>query len=377
MHVTNSHRRARSGARGQILVVGVLGLLTMLGGAALILEGGNAYAQQRVVQNGSDSAANAGAVILAQRLGGATKTDAQVQAAVTTATTQNQLTSAVGRYTNGTGAYLTSGGAVTTDPAAAAVVGGGMIPSGARGVEVVGTRTFDTVLARIMGFTTFDASGIATAITGPLTGGAFIPVIFPVNITDCEGNGNTGVGESMWDLADEGEPPVGQEYIVPLCKTGEGPDGGGGSFQILDLDDELTCLEELQTPPQITWVSFPVDVPVDNGNNCATPIAEYVNANMVGEVVMIPICDAECIPTGSGSNAEYHIIKVAAFYIDYMSDENNKNNSLCQAHDGLVTIAGNGSSSCIAGWFVKWIDNGPVGTGAVGNSDAIGIQLIK
>lgn len=370
------HRRPDP-TRGQILVIGVLGLVAMLAGAALILEGGNAYAQQRVVQNGADSAANAGAVVLAQRLGGATRTDAQVSAAVTTAATQNTLTSVVGRYTNGSGAYLTTGNAVTTDPAAAALVGGGVIPTSARGVEAHGTRTFDTVLARAMGFSTFDAGAVATAITGPLTGGAFIPVIFPVNITSCETNGSTGVGEAMWDLADEGDPPVGQEYIVPLCKTGEGPAGGGGSFQILDLDEDLSCLEEMETPPTIYWESFPVDVPVDNGNNCAKPIAEYVMDNLVGEVVMIPICDAECIPSGSGSNAEYHIIKVAAFYIDYMSDENNKNNSLCQAHDGLVTIAGNGSSSCIAGWFVKWIDNGPVGTGAVGNSDAIGIQLIK
>jgi hypothetical protein len=92
---------------------------------------------------------------------------------------------------------------------------------------------------------------------------------------------------------------------------------------------------------------------------------------------MVPICDAECIPSGHGSNAVYHVIKVAAFYIDYMSDSNNKNNSLCQAHDGLVTIAGNGSSSCIAGWFVQWIDSGPVGTGTIGNTDVIGVQLIK
>lgn len=363
--------------RGQILVIGILAVVAMLAGAALVVEGGNAYAQQRVSQNGADAAANAGAVVLAQRLGGATKTDANVLAAVNAAGTQNNLTNVVGRYTNSAGAYVTSGGAVTTDPAAAALVGGGVIPANARGVEAGGTRTFDTYLARAMGFTTFNASAVATAVTGPLTGGPFIPVIFPVNITDCEVNGSTGVGEVNWQLADEGNPPVGQEYIVPLCKTGEGPSGGGGSFQILDLDPGLSCTEEMETPPQITWTSFPVDVPVDNGNNCAKPIADYVNANLVGQVVLIPICDAECIPSGSGSNAMYHIIKVAAFYVDYMSDENNKNNSLCQAHDGLVTIAGNGSSSCIAGWFVKWIDQGPVGPGAVGNSDAIGIQLIE
>jgi hypothetical protein len=43
----------------------------------------------------------------------------------------------------------------------------------------------------------------------------------------------------------------------------------------------------------------------------------------------------------------------------------------------LITIAGNGSSSCVAGWFVRYITAGPVGLGAVGNTDAIGVQLIR
>ena len=72
---------------------------------------------------------------------------------------------------------------------------------------------------------------------------------------------------------------------------------------------------------------------------------------------------------------------VTAFYLDYMSDSN-KNNGDCDTHtsaDGqvLVDIGGNGSSSCIAGWFIHFITKGPVGSGAVGNGDAIGIQLIK
>ena len=44
------NRHHRSGERGQILVIAVLGLIAMVGGVALLLEGGNAYAQQRGVQ---------------------------------------------------------------------------------------------------------------------------------------------------------------------------------------------------------------------------------------------------------------------------------------------------------------------------------------
>jgi Flp pilus assembly protein TadG len=63
-------RQRRTTQRGQILVIAVLGMITMVGGVALLLEGGNAYAQQRAVQNGADAAANTGAGILGQRLGG-------------------------------------------------------------------------------------------------------------------------------------------------------------------------------------------------------------------------------------------------------------------------------------------------------------------
>ncbi len=157
---------------------------------------------------------------------------------------------------------------------------------------------------------------------------------------------------------------------MPLCKT------GGGSFQILDLDPDLKCGEEAAQGVVVNWPTLPVDVPSDNGNNCAKPIADEVMANLRGHTVLIPICEVDCITTG-GSKAVYTIVKVAAFYIDYMDDTNNKNNSLCSNHGSLVTIAGNGSSSCLAGWFVRWITAGPVGAGPVGNSDAIGIQLIK
>jgi len=77
---SRSANHKRDGQRGQILVVAVLAMISMIGGVALILEGGNAYAHQRIVQNGADAVANIGATTLAQRLGGVTTTDANVAA---------------------------------------------------------------------------------------------------------------------------------------------------------------------------------------------------------------------------------------------------------------------------------------------------------
>jgi Flp pilus assembly protein TadG len=357
----------RDGQRGQILVVAVLSMIAMIGGVALILEGGNAYAHQRMAQNGADAVANVGATNLAAKLGGATKTDGDIATAMTALSTADALDSYNAYYTDWQGHLLTTGGTLAPNAAAAAQVGGGTIPPSAQGVQVGGTQAFGTTFGRVIGINSFNASAVATAVAGVLTGGVFLPVIFPVNIVDCSQNGDVGIGETNWFISNPGTPPVGQEYIVPLCKT------GGGSFMILDLDGTPNnCADEVSNPPAVQFPAFPVDIASDNGNNCAKQMMDEVNKKK-GQVVLIPICDANCV-TNNGSNATYHVIKVAAFYLDYMSDTA----SDCQGNGTtLVPIRGNGSSSCIAGWFVRYITTGSVGGGAVSGAGAIGVQLIR
>jgi len=136
------------------------------------------------------------------------------------------------------------------------------------------------------------------------------------------------------------------------------------------------CDEEVTNPPAIQFADFPVNVQSDNGNNCANQMVNAVNAKS-GQVVFIPICDGDCITAG-GSNATYHVIRVAAFFLDYMSDSNSVSNPACQGNGTtLLPIRGNGSSSCIAGWFVRYITSGPVGGGPIQGAGAIGIQLVK
>ncbi len=74
MHRLPSRPRAADrGQRGQIIVIAALAMIALIGGVSLILEGGNAYAHQRIAQNAADSVANAGATVLAKRLGGGTR----------------------------------------------------------------------------------------------------------------------------------------------------------------------------------------------------------------------------------------------------------------------------------------------------------------
>ncbi len=378
------HGRSRRKGEGQILVVFALGLIVLVSGVALVLEGGNAYQNQRSVQNASDAAADAGATVLAAHLAGVSKTDADVLSAINASAGFNTVTAAA-YYTDVYGQPIDASGNVVAVNLAVAVGAGpsGAIPPNAQGVHVGSDRTFPTALARVIGINSFKASAEAIAITGKVTGGKLLPVVFPVNITDCSGNGNLGAPKNQWDISQPGTPPahpVGTEYIVPMCKT------GGGSFMVLDLDGiSNNCAYEVTHPTSIQFDSFPVDVASDNGNNCAKPLADAVNA-LTGDdkTVMIPICDNNDCNTSGGSHASYHVTGVVSFYIDYMSDSNSNGNPECMSHmnsdtppQQLVTIAGNGSSSCIAGWFIRFITAGPVGAGTVGNGDALGIQLIK
>ena len=62
----NSHRshasdRSRS---GQVLVIVALGMVAFIAMVGLVIDGGNAWGQQRETQNGADSAAKAGAAVI-------------------------------------------------------------------------------------------------------------------------------------------------------------------------------------------------------------------------------------------------------------------------------------------------------------------------
>jgi Flp pilus assembly protein TadG len=132
--------RGRHGSAGQALVVIALALIVLLGMVALIIDGGNAYAQQRSTQNGTDAIAEAGAVVLAERLAGGTPTDADVLAAVNDMATLNGVTLASAEYTDILGAPL--GIAVGST--------GGAIPTSASGSA--NDRAFDTFIARVIDF---------------------------------------------------------------------------------------------------------------------------------------------------------------------------------------------------------------------------------
>ena len=70
MQPGDSRRRSE---RGQILVIMIFGIVTILIATSVIVDGGNAWAQQRSTENGADAAALAGATVMVENIGGSRK----------------------------------------------------------------------------------------------------------------------------------------------------------------------------------------------------------------------------------------------------------------------------------------------------------------
>lgn len=209
--------------RGQTLVIMALAITALLAATALVVDGGNAFAQQRRTQNGMDATAEAGATQLARKLSGVAITDAVVKAAVDMTAVANDITTVVSaEYTDRVGTVL-------------GMVGGGTIPPNTQGVKVVGHRDFNTYIAGVVGMNQWRASADATAITGyaeESSFGGLIPLTLPILLTACESGGGSS---KLFFLDDKiNSPPDNPEYgtpwpfgpnnmiAIPLCSNGPG-----------------------------------------------------------------------------------------------------------------------------------------------------------
>ena len=198
---------------GQVLALFVIGLMAIVAAVALVVDGGNAYANQRISQNASDAASEAGAVVLAERLSGVTRGDNDVRDAV------DAVLDSMGMDTaNSHAAYTDIDGNLLVPRVEVGSAAGNVVPADAAGVAVDGERDFGTFFARTLGMNEFTTTTRATAIAGYGTaqGTALLPVTPPLNIVTCDGQNNP-----LFD-----SPPVHwvgyKLYKIPLCKNGPG-----------------------------------------------------------------------------------------------------------------------------------------------------------
>jgi Flp pilus assembly protein TadG len=373
------------GQAGQVLALFVLGFMALIAAAALVVDGGNAFAQQRTSQNGTDAAAQAGATVLAERLGGATKTDRDVSTAVdgVLSTMGMDVAASSAEYTNVDGVPI--GQAVGNRDTAP--------PADAYGVAVTGALPFPTYFARALGMSTFTATTEATAIAGygQPDGSSVLPVTPPVTIVTCDGQNRPVPTLDRW-----GTRIV---YKVPLCRNGPGnvgwidwtPPAGGSS----ELRGQI--LQPQIPPPGIHLPSW--NFVAQTGNINSGPVEDALRT-YDGDLVLLPLFDATCNTEpapgnddlsacppqnqgGNGQNQWYHFPEFAVFRLcggTGVDPACTEHGSYVQGNNRAICDTGNGATSCLVGFFETAITNGYV-TGTVdatsGPSDFIVVQLIR
>lgn len=394
-------------ARGQIIVVFALGLLAMIAMVALVVEAGNVFAQQRIAQNGSDSAATAGTIIVAESMSGKARTDQDVFNAVQAAADSNQLASYTAEYTDDTGNSIGVAVQDMDQP----------VPDAARGVEVVGDRTVGTTFARVIGINSLTATASATVVAGALSGQCvtdedgctLLPVTFPLQVFECDSHGDLLPGawigapppgadptDPYWPIVGAEDLPgsatypdgnPGTEAILPLCKSS----GGSGAFGWLDLSPTIPNLAGEITGPLDVTVDLPdwFHAQTGNPNSVEDELLAYYH-----QPVLIPLYNQACKvdpgDTGTcpdygvdpvGDNTWYYVQQLGVFYIDQVLVQGSDVDA-CSSAPGspLVPItSGGGFLGCLKGWFVNYVTSGPIVPGGYdrGTTQAIGIQMIK
>ncbi len=418
--------RRRSGERGQAIVLMVGGMLAIIGLIALVIDGGNWWAQQRSTQNAADAAAEAGAVVLADKLAGASQPasgwDAEVNSKVQAMAAQYGIPMTA-YYTDICGIPLTPGGTAalnadgTYNLAAADQVGSGALPGGSAttpdcpsltvgppaGVIVVANKSVNTYFARVVGMDTVQITTNGTAVSGwrqdvcDATQGqacALLPITIPVSPIMCGNNG-------QWSYTG-GDYIAGVTYEIPLCKNTAGNVGwldwtppGGGTSEIV---------QEILTPnnPPINLPSWQYVSQAGNPNSQS--IEDAINTYS-GQVVLLPMFDVTCATTptfsqvavppsygcsslgGNGQNNWYRFPAFAAFQLCSASNPACTVNGVTYTQ-GAYTNGSNGTfcgvnwsgAGCLVGQFVNIIQTGTVGaTGGGGTSPTkvVGVQLIK
>lgn len=375
--------KSRDAERGQILTIVAGGLLILIAFIGLILDGGRAWSEQRSMQNGTDAAAEAGAVVLGERLGGIARTDADVLNAIQNSRLANNIQVPAAYYTDHLGSMLTSSGGAAASEAAAARVGAGTIPPNTQGVRAIGRRTFDTLVAGVVGIGQWTTAGEATAIAGPpanVAAGGLLPITFPVNEIQCDGSNNVQYVNPIREYQ------AGGRYVFPLCKNGPGnigwldwvPPYGGAS-------ELAAAVATLSNPP--------IDLPswqgiAQTGGINSGPLEDALQA-YVGKTASILLFDSTCdiLPTGTevgdcpaanvggnGSNQHYHVPKVMTLTIEAVYTNGNPDDP---SDPGAAPCAPFGRR-CIIGTITSFVTSGTVGqvSGSAPLTE-VRIQLIR
>ncbi len=374
-------KQRSSSERGQVLIIVAAAIVVIIAMVGLVVDGGFAWGQQRQVQNAADAISEAGTVQLAANLAGVApqRTDADIASAVQAAADANKVPTPTACYTNFNGHPIDGTGAVTANARSctgAALVGNASnaIPPGTWGVRAESSRTFNTFLMRVIGFSQLTTTATATSRTGysagtcdAAAGCIVLPVTVPVTIVSCDSSGDAQTTQDPYLLD--------TLYVIPLCKGNPGNVGwidwtpkAGGTSELI---------QSILTPnnPDLKWPGWYYITSTGNVNSKGV---EDALRTYDGKVVSFPNFDATCAsdptgptkndcndPGGNGSNQWYHIGAMASFTFCSSSDAdcaavNVTHGAYINGSNKVPCDTGNGATSCLAGKFVKQEFSGEV-----------------
>ncbi|MGH2428508.1 MAG: pilus assembly protein TadG-related protein [Candidatus Limnocylindria bacterium] len=356
-----------------VIVAG--GMVVIVAMVGLVIDSGYAWSQRRSVQNAADMASMAGARVVGlhtQSGSAAGPADSDVQGAVEDVLAEN------GRSTTPcsvsvtedcyTARYVDEAGVVIPG----ALVGGGSLPSAARGVQVEPTSQVDTFFMGVLGFSEVTTSAPATArVSGAANVGGPGDNLLPIAVV---------LDDELWNdhfcAPDQAASECTELHLDTEVEPGSGHNGLPGQFGWLSWDGSNSV------PPLRDWIGPPANSPVYE-----VPHNDYIEIEGVPgsketlrdnirdwaaleTTVIIPIvspgppdagedCNSQpdrCYPGtntpypesggGTGSNAWYNIIGFAGFEI-------------------TGCASGGGPNGCVRniyGVFRQVLFNGPTGS---------------
>lgn len=280
---------SRTGERGQILVIVAGGMIALLLLAGLVLDGGVAILNQRDGQNTADVGSLAGTRMIAKHYVDplVTYTQADIYQGIQKSVQANDCTT-TGTPCTWTATFvnlsLASVGPVNNSASP--------LPNGAVGVRVNVLRQPGTFLAGMAGISNWNVNTQAISIANEPTtvaSGQLLPIALKQN------TGTPYVPGQVYDLTDGKDAP-----------------GGFGYLSWDGSNDPNSLADSLCTPdnPEFTMpYQFAGDPGKSNSDGVRACLDQWIGN---GQTVLIPIYDTI---SGTGNNATYNIIGVAAFVI--------------------------------------------------------------
>jgi hypothetical protein len=356
---------------GQSVIIIVFALVALVALLALVVDAGNAYVQRRQIQNAMDSGAQAGALALAQG-----KNSGQINTAI------NQFVQANGVDPNDVRAYYVVQDAnrnnIVVRDRTIAAYGAGFYPNTINyngvelpvvGVQVEGSKTFNTFFANVIGVRQMPAGGASAAYAtkGACTGSGLFPIAvssgnFPIDQ-------QTGVMQVHYE---EDNPT----YVYKIWQKDSdlSPDPRAGNFGWLFWRGQNSSaavladnMNNAESGVSGTW-SVGELIPGNTGISASDAVRQALRDRIDGvkpSSVVVPVYDEF---SGTGNNARYRIIGFAKFKITCFRF----GNGASQTYGNCVTQNPASGDKFIEGKFQKWVD--PSAEGGCAN---FGVSSVK